>query len=366
MIKVDKKIFVSKIPIGITRTSVVYYFSNFGPVSYCNLVKNEQGENKGFAIIGFSPEVDTEKILNRKHRLNGAKISLKPFSKRLWIAKQRKVFFSSPSDDFSINVLRSFFESYGKIKTLNDGRYYEEGYVIFEQSESAGEVLNQGGVELAGNFINFYRESLNPSAFNSLRKLDQEIQGTVPRIRYAHRHQGGYQYNQPAYVGGREVGGSIKGGGQFQSHPLIKNTRPDNQALADHHDYNIGATTYPANKRVAGERKSGYRSKRPRARNQARLGYLEGEFMAPDKLRLYLTAIYRSNLNIKQIPKNKLRKLELFYYNKTKLNSVEYTGMAVSYYTVVERMKEYLVQNHTTSNLRMNFVKKNHGWYTLR
>lgn len=350
MINIDKKIIVSRIPPSTKKSELINYFSKFGSINHCNITKvNNGNHNKGF-IIGFQSEVDTNLILEMQHRLNGTRITVKPFSGQLRVANQRKVFVSNLPVDVSPTRVKGLFETYGKVRELKVSSSGRSGYITFEDPEVAREVLSKREVKFERKFTITLMESSEKE--NCQKKLDK----IEPVLVVDNEHK--------STSGEQQQAGEINTTGEDN----LDKPSTDKEKLKDQ-SKNKKLNKKKGRRPGKGRFKDSTLSRKMRNRQRRGKGisglkkkhvsYFTGEFFPPEKLKNYLCRIYNSNPQVKNIPKKKLRTLQLFYFNHAKRNGAKHEGLVIAYYTIVGRVEEDLKKNHKKRNLRMNYVAKN-------
>ena len=61
-----KKLYISKLKPEITNDRLVEYFGAYGEVAECKIVKDSDGNSRGFAFLTMTNQADVDNILNRK------------------------------------------------------------------------------------------------------------------------------------------------------------------------------------------------------------------------------------------------------------------------------------------------------------
>lgn len=80
--KLSKRLFVAGIDPSFTEDDFGHYFSSFGTLISCNIVKKADGTSRGYGFVVYQDEVSVEKCLVQYHELAGQQVEVKrAFSK---------------------------------------------------------------------------------------------------------------------------------------------------------------------------------------------------------------------------------------------------------------------------------------------
>ena len=149
-------IFVGGLSNIVTNQDLSIYFSQFGPISHCEVQtwKNNPTKCRGFAIIRAGDEQTYELILTSSHRLGERLIECKKMitdkseldvhSKDLM---QKKIFVSGLSKKIDDEQFKAFFSRFGKISMAYVVKHHKDkkskgfGFISFETKEDRDRLL---------------------------------------------------------------------------------------------------------------------------------------------------------------------------------------------------------------------------------
>lgn len=149
-------IFVGGLSNVVTNQDLNNYFSQFGPISNCEVQtwKNNPTKCRGFAIITAGDAKTYEAILAGSHRLGERLIECKKMitdrneldvhSKDLM---QKKIFVSGLSKKVEDEQFKAFFSRYGKISMAYVVKHHKDkkskgfGFISFENKEDRDRLL---------------------------------------------------------------------------------------------------------------------------------------------------------------------------------------------------------------------------------
>lgn len=119
----EGKLFVGGLSWETTQDTLLQYFSKFGDVIDCVVMKNvESGRSRGFGFVTFSDPANMALVLSASvpHTLDGRTIDPKPCNPRSMQRPRKnlswpKVFLGGLPSNITETELRNFFSRYGKV-----------------------------------------------------------------------------------------------------------------------------------------------------------------------------------------------------------------------------------------------------------
>ena len=141
------KMFVGGLNWDTTIDGLKAYFSKFGPVTDCTIMKHPQtGRSRGFGFVTFQDEAAIADVLQSgPHNLDGRNIDPKravPKSESRGGLRVKKIFCGGLPPDANEQVLREFFGKYGQVDDVvvqvdrNTGRPRGFGFVNFGSEDA--------------------------------------------------------------------------------------------------------------------------------------------------------------------------------------------------------------------------------------
>lgn len=191
----EYKIFVGGLTVQTTEQELEDYFSSLGSVTQVAIIKNKQtGLSKCYAFVHTNDARTYQRIINRKHSLNGRVIDCKDgFNKDenpvlFEKLNNKKIFVGGLSASTQDRHLSEYFSRFGKVfkayviidpKTRRSKRF---GFIIMEDEESVDAVLSATSHVVNGATINCKRfDRTNPQEKQSKEatKLVQPVSGDI-------------------------------------------------------------------------------------------------------------------------------------------------------------------------------------------
>lgn len=164
------KIFVGGLSWETTHENLMQYFSRFGEVVDCVVMKNsETGRSRGFGFVTFcDPTVVNAVLMNGPHTLDGRTIDPKPCNPRTLQKPKKgsgypKVFLGGLSSNLTETDLRGFFSRYGKVMEVVIMYDQEKkksrgfGFLSFETEDSVNNCVADHFVTLNGKSVEIKR-----------------------------------------------------------------------------------------------------------------------------------------------------------------------------------------------------------------
>lgn len=306
------KLHISNLDSMANESTLMTYFSKFGEVLSCLISKHPNGRCKGFAnIIMLKNKEILYQILNMDHYLFEKRLRVTLFDGDRWTLNKRTVHLNGLPIWACEQYIFENFKGYGKIEDIkiNKGR----GSIIFASKESASDLIHQGYIDIEENRI-----IISEGKDLNFNKKKRSYKGNYQEKQY------NYQEDEIFYE---------------KKHKNFPNKPEDNKNLKN------------SNKRK--KNNSGYFKTKVleeeiyKRQNQ---NYFLGEFFHPEILRIYLKKIYKTNPNMGFIAKDKIKCLELFYFNRND----KYLRKTEKNY-IINEMVNKVENNHLFSNL---FLRK--------
>lgn len=201
------KLFVGGLSWETTQDTLQRYFSRYGEVIDCVVMKNnETGRSRGFGFVTFADPDNVDRALeNGPHTLDGRTIDPKPCNPRSMHKPKRtggypKVFLGGLPPNVTETDLRNFFSRYGQVM---------EVVIMYDQEKKKSRGFG---------FLSFENDPAVDRAtqehFVNLNGKQVEIKKAEPRD----GHQGGGQMGDPYQWGSQQ--GAPMGNGQMGGPPM--------------------------------------------------------------------------------------------------------------------------------------------------
>ncbi|TFK37646.1 hypothetical protein BDQ12DRAFT_685050 [Crucibulum laeve] len=130
------------------------YFSQFGKVDACTIMRDPSGTSRGFAFMTFEDPNAVNAVVAREHVLDGKSIDPKRAIPREEHLKNTRYFVGGLSSSTTSESMRDFFSVYGKVVDAtvmvdrDSGRSKGFGFVTFEDSASSDQFVGKIGLVL--------------------------------------------------------------------------------------------------------------------------------------------------------------------------------------------------------------------------
>nr|WPK95957.1 heterogeneous nuclear ribonucleoprotein at 98DE [Mesovelia mulsanti] len=160
------KLFVGGLSWETTQDSLQRYFSRYGEVIDCVVMKNpETGRSRGFGFVTFSEPDNVSLVLqNGPHNLDGRTIDPKPCNPRTLQKPKRnssypKVFLGGLPSNVTETDLRTYFARFGKVMEVVIMYDQEKkksrgfGFLSFEEEDSVERCVAEHFVNLSGKQV---------------------------------------------------------------------------------------------------------------------------------------------------------------------------------------------------------------------
>ncbi|XP_057332586.1 heterogeneous nuclear ribonucleoprotein 27C isoform X2 [Microplitis mediator] len=216
------KLFVGGLSWETTQENLQRYFSRYGEVIDCVVMKNsESGRSRGFGFVTFSDPANVALVLqNGPHQLDGRTIDPKPCNPRTLQKPKRsggfpKVFLGGLPSNVTETDLRQFFSRFGKVMEVVIMYDQEKkksrgfGFLSFEDEEGVDRCVAEHFVNLNGKQVEIKRAEPRDSS----SKMNDSHQG-----QWGHQpQQGGPPMGMAGNMGpmggpNGQMGGPMMGG----------------------------------------------------------------------------------------------------------------------------------------------------------
>ncbi|KAH7339914.1 hypothetical protein B0J17DRAFT_570180 [Rhizoctonia solani] len=157
--RICRKMFVGGLNWDTTDESLRSYFSQFGKVDACTIMRDASGRSRGFAFLTFEDPAAVNAVMVREHFLDGKIIDPKRAIPRTEHARTQKLFVGGLASTVTSESMRNFFAQYGKVIDANvmvdrdSSRSKGFGFVTFEDQDGVDKLLQLGPLELDGKLV---------------------------------------------------------------------------------------------------------------------------------------------------------------------------------------------------------------------
>ncbi|KAG8908789.1 hypothetical protein FRB99_003027 [Tulasnella sp. 403] len=217
----EGKMFVGGLNWETTTESLTKYFSQFGKIDACTIMRDANGRSRGFAFLTFEDPAAVNAVMVREHYLDGKIIDPKRAIPRLEHQRTQKLFVGGLAPSVTADTLRTYFSQHGNVIDATvmvdreSGRSKGFGFVTFESGNSLDHLLGHG-IALDGKVI--------------------EVKLAQPRYATQRQREGGEGFNSGGnnqnFSGGTPMSGST---GASQAGSSSGGSQPafDAQAMAN-------------------------------------------------------------------------------------------------------------------------------------
>ena len=208
----EGKLFVGGLSWETTQDSLLRYFSRFGEVIDCVVMKNvETGRSRGFGFVTFSDPNNIDTVIQScPHNLDGRTIDPKPCNPRSMQKPKKninwpKVFLGGLPSSITETDLRNFFSRYGRVTEVVIMYDQEKkkargfGFLSFENDAAVDQAVAEHYVNIQNKQVEIKRaEPRNNPEVGSGPVVDQWGAQTTPTNGLS---GGGGQAATPSYSG---------------------------------------------------------------------------------------------------------------------------------------------------------------------
>lgn len=160
------KLFVGGLNYLSMQADLRSYFETFGKVQSCTLLTDKQtGKSKGFAFVILEDPDNSlkEKILSRKHEINGKIVDVKKAvegkKREEMLDATKKVFVGGLEPSVNNDDLKKFFSQFGAVREAcvlfdnNRGASRCFGFVTFESKETVELLVQHNNYKIKGKLV---------------------------------------------------------------------------------------------------------------------------------------------------------------------------------------------------------------------
>ncbi|KAI6119225.1 hypothetical protein EV401DRAFT_1509275 [Pisolithus croceorrhizus] len=157
-ITIYSKMFIGGLNWDTTDESLRNYFSQFGKVDACTIMRDAAGRSRCFAFLTFEDPASVNAVMVREHFLDGKIIDPKRAIPRQEHQRATKLFIGGLPGSVTSESMRDFFSQFGKVidSTVmldrETGRSKGFGFVSFEDTDVTP-FLGFGKLEIDGKLI---------------------------------------------------------------------------------------------------------------------------------------------------------------------------------------------------------------------
>ncbi|EGN94846.1 hypothetical protein SERLA73DRAFT_61826 [Serpula lacrymans var. lacrymans S7.3] len=150
----DSKMFVGGLNWDTTDEGLRKYFSEFGKVDACTIMRDPDGRSRGFAFLTFDDPESVNAVMIREHYLDGKAIDPKRAIPREEHLRNTRYFVGGLAPTTNAESMREFFSAFGKVVDATvmidreSGRSKGFGFVTFEDSNNADQFVGKLGLML--------------------------------------------------------------------------------------------------------------------------------------------------------------------------------------------------------------------------
>ncbi|THH16285.1 hypothetical protein EW146_g4325 [Bondarzewia mesenterica] len=130
------------------------YFSEFGKVDACTIVRDPDGKSRGFAFLTFEDPSSVNAVMIREHFLDGKAIDPKRAIPREEHLRNTRYFVGGLAPHTTSESMRAFFSTFGKVVDATvmvdreTGRSKGFGFVTFEDNSNEAQLVGKIGLVL--------------------------------------------------------------------------------------------------------------------------------------------------------------------------------------------------------------------------
>lgn len=160
------KLFVGGLNYLSMQHDVKSYFETFGEVSSCSLLYDKvTGKSRGFAFVSIEDPDNNlqDKILSRKHEINGkivdVKLAVEGKQREEMLDSTKKIFVGGLEPSVTNDDLRNFFIKFGDVREAvvlfdnNRGTSRCFGFVTFEHKETVELLVTDNNYMIKGKLV---------------------------------------------------------------------------------------------------------------------------------------------------------------------------------------------------------------------
>ncbi|KAJ6510270.1 hnRNP A1-gamma isoform [Mycena vitilis] len=148
------KMFIGGLNWDTTDEGLRNYFSEFGKVDACTIMRDPSGTSRGFAFMTFEDPASVATVLGREHVLDGKAIDPKRAIPREEHLRNTRYFVGGLSPVTTSESMKEFFSAYGKVVDATvmvdreSSRSKGFGFVTFEDATNADQLVGKLGLTI--------------------------------------------------------------------------------------------------------------------------------------------------------------------------------------------------------------------------
>ncbi|KIY51307.1 hypothetical protein FISHEDRAFT_37306, partial [Fistulina hepatica ATCC 64428] len=148
------KMFIGGLSWDTTDEGLRNYFSEFGKVDACTIMRDPSGRSRGFAFLTFEDPASVNAVVVREHFLDGKAIDPKRAIPREEHLRNTRFFVGGLGPATTVESMKTFFSAYGKVADATvmvdreSGRSKGFGFVTFEEVNNAHQLVGKIGLIL--------------------------------------------------------------------------------------------------------------------------------------------------------------------------------------------------------------------------
>jgi RNA-binding protein Musashi len=156
--KDEGKMFIGGLNWDTTDESLRAYFTQFGKVDACTIMRDAAGRSRCFAFLTFEDPASVNAVMVREHFLDGKIIDPKRAIPRQEHQRATKLFIGGLAGSVTSESMRAFFSQFGKVVDSTvmldreTGRSKGFGFVSFEDT-NVQPFLGFGNLEIDGKMV---------------------------------------------------------------------------------------------------------------------------------------------------------------------------------------------------------------------
>jgi len=143
-----------RVILSFTPEGLRNYFSEFGKVDACTIVRDADGKSRGFAFLTFEEPASVNAVMVREHFLDGKAIDPKRAIPREEHLRNTRYFVGGLAPQTTADSMRTFFSNFGKVVDATvmvdreTGRSKGFGFVTFEDNSNDSQLVGKLGLVL--------------------------------------------------------------------------------------------------------------------------------------------------------------------------------------------------------------------------
>jgi len=199
------KLFIGGVPRTVHDDEYKEYFSSFGELDDCILMRDQDGVCRGFGFVTYKNQESYDNVMATELQLRGRKLEQKKAVARGDIQEKKsdvKVFLGGLSKDVTRENIDEYFSQFGEVVdsiVMLDGQTGISrgfGFVTFQDSASVDELMKNPIFDFHGKSIQCKRAQPKQSLSRNRRGGNQGERFNEGSLR-GNRFNGGRQFSSP-------------------------------------------------------------------------------------------------------------------------------------------------------------------------